>query len=360
MRIAIDGRELGGETTGVGRYLQRLLGEWARSAPKAHQFTVYSPDGRVALPPDFPGEVALVAGGGGTRWEQGALAAQVRRDRPDVFFAPGYTAPLLSHVPTVVVIHDVSFAAHPEWFPRREGLRRRVLGRMAARRARVVLTMSNFSRHEIVRCFGVGPNRVRVIPLGVGLDVPPDGSVRRERLVLFVGSIFNRRHVPSLIDAFAEVAAADPDARLELVGRNRTHPRQDLLAIAKAAGAGDRVRVRDWVSDSELSALYRRAAAFAFLSEYEGFGLTPLEALAAGVPPVVLDTAVAREVYGEAAIFVATLEKAEVARALAAALDKSGPRRRAVLAAAPAVLTRYSWVRTAADTLAALEEAARP
>ena len=224
---------------------------------------------------------------------------------PDVFFAPGYTAPLATGVPLVVAMHDVSFAAHPEWYRWREGLRRRWLARLAARQARTLVTISEFSRGEIVRHLGITADRVRVIPLGVGLHGAVASATTREPLVLFVGSIFNRRHLPALLDGFSRLAGRRPDVRLEIVGANRTHPHIDLQALAAAAAPG-RVRIRDWVDDAELRSLYQRSAAFAFLSEYEGFGLTPLEALAAGIPPVVLDTAVAREVLGDAALYVAT------------------------------------------------------
>jgi glycosyltransferase involved in cell wall biosynthesis len=359
VRIAIDGRELSGETTGVGRYLQHLLLEWARlSEANAHRFSIYSPDGRIGLPPDFPGEVVLAPGAGGTRWEQGRLAALLRKDRPDVLFAPGYTAPIVHHIPTVLVIHDVSFLAHPEWFGRREGLRRRVVVRLSASRARRILTVSQFSRDEIIRRLGISATRVRVIHHG--LPAPRAAvTVTREPLVLYVGSLFNRRHIPELIDGFARVAAANPAVRLMLVGRNRTHPRQEPEALARDAGVGDRVVVRDWIDDVALAEAYGRASAFAFLSEYEGFGFTPLEALAAGVPPVVLDTPVAREVYGDASIRIATPNPDAIAGALTEALAQEGDVRRAVLAAAPAVLARYSWTATARQTLAAIEEAAR-
>jgi glycosyltransferase involved in cell wall biosynthesis len=317
---------------------------------------VYSPDGAIGLPPDLNGEVALTPGAGGTRWEQGALAAAVRRDRPDVFFAPGYTGPLLTPVPLVAAIHDVSFAAHPEWFRPREGWRRRLLARATARRARSIVTISEFSRSEIVRHLDVPPDRVRVIPLGV--DVHPSPAVMRDPLVLYVGSIFNRRHVPVLVQAFARVAASNPGICLELVGSNRTHPRQDIHALARVSGVEDRIAIRDYVSDAELMRLYERAAVFAFLSEYEGFGLTPVEALAAGAVPVVLDTPVAREAYGEAAVRVAEPDPVQVAVALQAALDYSNPTRRAVLGAATGVLAKYDWRLTASRTLALLEESA--
>ena len=88
----------------------------------------------------------------------------------------------------------------------------------------------------------------------------------------------------------AEVA----DARLAIVGDDRTWPPVDLRAVAAAHAVADRVRFANYVSDQELAELYGTASVFAFLSEYEGFGLTPLEALSAGVPVVVLDTPVAR------------------------------------------------------------------
>ncbi len=111
---------------------------------------------------------------------------------------------------------------------------------------------------------------------------PP--AVRREPLVLYVGSIFNRRRVPDLIAAFALVRERVPDARLDIIGENRTFPHQDIEALCRASGAGDRIRVRSYVEDAELAEAFRTASVFAFLSEYEGFGLTPLEALARGVP----------------------------------------------------------------------------
>ncbi len=356
MRIGIDARELSGHPTGVGRYLQRLLREWAL-APHGHTFSLYSPDGRLALPPDLPGEIVRVPGAGGTWWEQGALAGRLRQDRPDVFLAPGYTAPVRAGVPTVVAIHDVSFLAHPEWFTWREGTRRRWLTRLSAARARRIVTISAFSRDQIVHHLGLPADRVTIVPLGVGLEHRPAGHVLREPLVLFVGTILNRRHLPLLVEAFGRLAARRRDVRLAIVGRNRTHPFEDIGQAAAVAGVSDRVRLHDWISDAELGSLYARASAFAFLSEYEGLGLTPLEALSAGIPPVVLDTPVARDAYGDAAIRVA-LSADDVAAALAEALDEHSPRRTAVMRAAPAVLARYDWRRTAADTLSVLAQAA--
>jgi hypothetical protein len=176
--------------------------------------------------------------------------------------------------------------------------------------------------------------------------------------VLYVGSIFNRRRLRDLIRAFAIVARTHTELRLEIVGDDRSHPHEDLPAIAAGAGVADRVNIRAYVPDAALADLYSRAAVFAFLSEYEGFGLTPLEAMAHGVPPLVLDTPVAREIYGDAAMFVPREDLEATADAIRRLLFDAQTRA-SLLARAPAVLGRYSWQRTARETLAALESAAR-
>jgi glycosyltransferase involved in cell wall biosynthesis len=358
--VAVDGRELCGKPTGVGRYLSELLVEWGRSADaRRHQWLLYAPSAP-AVPAAFTDQVRLLPGAGGTRWEQWTLARALAANRPDVLFAPGYSAPLTAPCPIVVAIHDVSFAARPDWFTRREGSRRRVITRWSARRARLILTISAFSKREVAHRLGIAPDRIRVTALGVRRPVATPR--RREPLILYVGSIFARRHVDALVDAFVtHVASAVPDARLEIVGENRLASGPALLRSLELAPAAvrARVRLRSYVDEATLQDLYSRAAVFAFLSEYEGFGLTPLEAMAHGVPPVVLDTEVAREVYGPAARYLPPGPglSADVGRALVSILTDEGERTR-LLEEAPGVLSRYDWSRTAAETLSALEEAA--
>jgi glycosyltransferase involved in cell wall biosynthesis len=259
----------------------------------------------------------------------------------------------------VVAIHDVSFAARPDWFTTREGLRRRWLSRQSAMQARAIITISQFSRREIVDRFGVGESQVQVIPPGID-RLAPQPRAAQERTafnVLFVGSIFNRRHLPELIRAFGPLARKYPAAMLDLVGENRSHPHQNLTSVIENEGLAGRAQWRPRVTEEELGALYGGARAFAFLSEYEGLGLTPLEAIAMGVPAVLLDTAVARESCGDAALYVPLEDHGQATRALEALLFDDAVRRR-LLAAAPDVLSRYSWPRAARDTLAVLERAA--
>jgi glycosyltransferase involved in cell wall biosynthesis len=359
MRIAIDARELSGRPTGVGRYLSELLSAWGDLPGAAHhEFVLCAPE--MVRAPDSLNASVVIAPGRGTYWEQVGLARLVAGARADVLFAPGYTAPLFGSVPLVVAVHDVSFSAHPEWFSWREGIRRRVITRLAVRKAAKVITISDFSKQEIVRCLGVPHSKVEVIYLGVtALSAEAQPPHRdREASTLFVGSLFNRRHIPELIAGFEQVAARHPLARLDLVGDNRTRPYIDVDALIARSSARDRIRARAYVSDEELAALYRRARAFVFLSEYEGFAMTPLEALGEDVPIVLLATDVAREIYGPAATYVERPEAALIADGLERALFDDTERAR-TLAAAPAQLERYSWRECAQRTLQILLACAR-
>jgi glycosyltransferase involved in cell wall biosynthesis len=357
LHVAIDGRELVGKPTGVGRYVREVLRAWQRAGisdrysiviPTEPPGDIADADGRISWvvePADFPG----------TWWEQTRLRRVVNRLSPDVLFAAGYTAPLFVTCPVVLAVYDVSFCAHPEWFSFREGARRRWLTRASARRARAIVTISEFSKQEIVRWLGVPADRITLAPPGAP-DVPPQPAADRPPVVLFVGSLFNRRRIPELLAGFALTARRVPDARLVLVGDNRTSPRQDPLGLARDLGIGDRVEWHAYVDDGQLEAFYRRARVFAFLSDYEGFGMTPLEALAQGAPPVVLDTPLSREVYGAGAQLV-TADAESIADALTALLTDPEARD-ALLIEGRRQMQRYSWERTAATLADLLRRAA--
>lgn len=357
MRVAIDARELCGHQTGVGRYLSELLTAWtSNDRARRHEWTLIA---HAPIPgaEAWPVTTLIVNGSGGTAWEQATLPGAVAGSGADVMFAPGYTAPLTVAAPLVLTIHDVSYFAHPEWFSFREGTRRRLLTAWSARRARAVITDSDFSRSEIERFIGV--NNVRAIPLGLGRSEarPSNASSNDRASILYVGSLFERRRVDRLLASFDQVVARVPNATLDIVGENRTRG-TDFEALRRQSKHADRIHLRSYVDEATLARLYGDASVFVFLSEYEGFGLTPLEALAQGVPPVVLDTPIARETCGDAAKYVSpAAPNSEIAGTIAD-LITNDESRRAVLSRADAVLGRYDWSRTAGETLTVLEEAA--
>ena len=355
MRIGIDARELSGRPTGVGRYLAGLLREWAAAdSARAHEFVLYAAEPLAISIDERRFSTRRIPGSAGTWWEQLQLPPVAAADHLDVFFAPAYTAPIRLRIPIVLAIHDLSYMAHPEWFPLREGIRRRWLTRASARRARAIVTLSEFSKREILDRLPVAASNVHAIRIGI--DAPAAAAaVDGQPRILYVGSIFNRRRVVDLIRGTAALARRFPDVTLDIVGDNRTFPRENIEKAIAISVLSRRARWHRYAAPDQVRALYQGARVFAFLSEYEVLGTTPLEALACGVPPVVLDTEVARESLGDAAVFVPfNGDVPAIARALETALFDAGVRAQ-VLAAAPAALARYSWPRAAAETLAVLE-----
>jgi glycosyltransferase involved in cell wall biosynthesis len=359
LHIGVDGRELVGRSTGVGRYVLEMLRAWSADPGFPHQVTVILPGPPPptlrALEPRVQWDVEP-SEAAGTVWEQTRLPRALSRQHVDVFFAAGYTAPIRLASPFVVALYDVSFFAHPEWFSRREGLRRRWLSRLAARRASSIITISQFSAEEIVRWIGVPRDRIRIAPPGAPPSDDDERPRPRQPLVLFVGSLFNRRHIPDLLHAFALTLSQVPDARLVLVGDNRTNPPIDPKALAEDLGIASSVAWLKYIDEAELARLYSEARVFAFLSDYEGFAMTPMEAIALGAPPVLLDTPISREVYGDAARVVSA-EPMDISEALTSLLTDDAAHG-ALMEAGRRRLSMYSWGRSAGVIRRALEEAA--
>ena len=274
-----------------------------------HTFVLYAHE--TVSTPLRERRAARHSGPAGTAWEQLALPKAARQDRLDVFFAPGYTAPLLLNTPTVVLVHDISFAAHPEWFRWKEGLRRRWLTRWSCqpREARADRFGSRATRNHFALRASGDPRAVHLS--GGHFTCAADVAVARrhgarEPVVLFVGSVFNRRHLPDLIRAFKPIATA-PSGRAPGNRRRQSHvsARRSCRRSLRRKGSPRGCRFGRTCPTTTSPSCMGSARAFALLSEYEGFGHPPLEALGSGVPSVLLDTDVAREVCGDAALYVA-------------------------------------------------------
>jgi glycosyltransferase involved in cell wall biosynthesis len=209
-----------------------------------------------------------------------------------------------------------------------------------------------------VEHLGVAGGKVRIVRHGIDprrASPPPGVSAP---LILYVGSILNRRHVSDLVRAFARIAGDWPEARLVIAGDNRTQPYEDPAALAADLGIAKHVDVRSYVPEDDLDGLYAGAALFVFLSEYEGFGFPPLEAMSAGVPVVVGDTPAARETCGDAATYVPIGDVAATSAAMRTLLQDDDLRAGQIARGTP-VLRRYQWNVAAAETLGALLDAAR-
>ncbi len=301
----------------------------------------------------------------GLAWQELRLPRAAERDRLDVFFAPAYSCPLRLRVPRVTSVHDLSFFSWPDDMSPFEGLRRRLLVAASARASARLVVDCDFGRRELLARFPDVAGRVAAIPLGPDDDLPapPPREAARRQLgidglrVLTVGSIFNRRRFPVLLDAMGRVRRSGVPASLDVVGDNRTAPRLDLPRAVQQAGLSDAVSLLGFVSDDELVLRYAAADAFVFLSEYEGFGLPVLEAMVRGLPVVTSTRPSLGELFAGAALLVDPSDAVAVARALRRLFTEPGVRD-ALLARGSARARQFSWTQTAERTLAVLREAA--
>jgi len=260
----------------------------------------------------------------GIIWQERDLPPAANADHLDVFFAPAYFCPLGLNVPRVTTVHDMSFYSVPHDFSPREGLRRRLLVRWSIAVSHRVLTVSEFSRREITTYFPAAADRVRVIPEAADteLPAPPSRDDARQSLgvegpyVLSVGSVLNRRHLPTLFEALRPLTRLWPDLRLEVVGDNRTHPPLDLPAAARRAGVERNVCLSGFLDDGHLALRYAAADVVVYLSEYEGFGLPVLEALSRSLPVLTSRRPATGELFAGAAVLAEPDDAREIAEKL--------------------------------------------
>ena len=308
----------------MARYLASVLGEWARTDLPFGRVTLFSPeplpDG--VLPAEHPFDVHVLPAASARLWGQWQLPRAARG--VDLLFCPAYVAPAVYGGRYVVVMHDALLEVLPQAFSR-QVLRRNLFRRSACHAARV-LTPSEASRRDLVRVYGLDPGRVRAIHLGVedrfaGASEEDATRVRQRYslgtspIVLFVGKLSQRRNLPNLVRAVAALRARHGARHLlVLAGENYLDLR--LEDLARELGAGEALRILGFVPDEDLPGLYRAAETFVYPSEYEGFGIPVLEAMAAGTPAVTLDNSSLSEVAGDAAVLLRTADVEELAGAL--------------------------------------------
>jgi len=367
LRLSLDVSAVPARAVGAGHYTLHLAGALASRTDvdltlfgrrdDILRWPVVAPDARLvsAAPSSRPLRLA---------WEQVRLPRLLARSGVAVHHGPHYTMPERSSVPTVVTVHDLSFFEAPEWHERSKVLVfKRAIAR-AARAAAAVVCPSQVTADELARWCRVDAE-LFVAPHGVDTavfrpDEPRPGADRASlnavdrRLadgrpyLLFVGTLEPRKDVPTLVGAFARVAARHPDALLVLAGGAGWGLDAVEEAIA-ASGVGASILRTGYVQDETVPALLRSASAAVYPALYEGFGLPALEALACGVPLVTTSGTAMEEVAGDAAVLIPPGDLEALAEAIDAELaggpggSSSEARRRRGLDIASA----HTWARSA-------------
>ncbi len=326
MRIAMDCRAIESGATGIGTFAASALRALLQ-APPAGGLAVLARPG-AGLGGNVPASV-LVIEVGPTRplWYELELPVLLEEERADIFFSPLFACPVVRGARYVVAIHDVFPESHPELCTAEFGeFWKRRLG-SSLRAACHALTVSEWSKRQIVERLGLSPDRVTVVRQSVGdeFQVLEPGAIapvlgkyglRGGGYVLYVGALDPRKNLERLIGAFARLSG--DRLRLVLTGKAVTKG-YDLAAAARRRGIEGRVSLLGHVEQGDLPALYGGARAFAFPSLAEGFGRPPIEAMACGVPVVASARTALPETCGDAAL----LPDAEDETALADCLERA-------------------------------------
>ena len=341
--VAIDADVLGRQRTGDESYVRNLLRELPDVAPDLRFAAI------TRRPELVPGDIEAIELRARSQIHRMSISLPrlLRQVQPALAHFQ-YAVPLRYRGRSLITVHDLSFEAGANLTGARDRFVFRRAVRRSVRRATGVITVSEFTRTELVRHYGLSPERVFVHANGLDPAFHPaagpavgqsDTRSERRPYGLFVGTLSPRKDPVSAVEA---IALVQPELDLLMVG-----PDQGSEAAVRAAidrlGLAGRVRLLGHVETTKLAALYRDAACLVFPSLYEGFGLPVLEAMASGTPVVAANTSAVPEVVGDAAVLV------EPARpsALAGGIERAIADRERLTRLGYQRASQFSWRATA-------------
>jgi glycosyltransferase involved in cell wall biosynthesis len=292
----------------------------------------------------------------------------MRRDDVDLHFSPSYFLPLIKVCPSVVVVYDITFKVHPEWFAKdRRFIFDDVFWR-EVKRAERIITVSEHSRGDIEKTLGVAPGKITVIPAAADdLFHPVQEEERLEELrhrlglskgfLFTAGSIHTRRNLERLIEAAAEASRLlGSELQLLILGTTAPFsPPVDIWGTARRCGMEKRIIHLEYVSEEELLLLYNACGMFVCPSLYEGFGLPVIEAMSCGTPVACSNTTSLPEVGGEAVLYFDPLSVEEMAGAVAR-ISRDEKLREELSEAGMSRAASFSWRRAAEETHRVFQE----
>lgn len=294
--MIVNTRNLIGHTTGVQRYTKSIIDHLLN---KDVNILELSP------------ARSFSSGIKGHIWEQFVLPSQFKKigNGKQILWSPSNTGPL-SIQNQVVTIHDTVPFDHPEWLNSKFVSWYKFMQPILVKKAKHIITISEFSKQKIMEHMNVPENRISVIYNGVDL-IKADWNRQVEikyshigRYILSVGSLEPRKNIQRLISAFEQFKITSKcDLKLVIVGK------EGVDRVFKKEGANKNVKQKDiiytgHISDAELNYLYTHAQGFCYPSMYEGFGLPPLEAMCYGIPVLTSDNSALKELCQNRAVLV--------------------------------------------------------
>lgn len=378
MLIGIDGNEANVEKrVGIGEYAFQLLTRFAQYQISDIKYQIYLKNEPL---PSLPAENenwkyrVLKPGKLWTQWRL-PLDLFLHNPKPDVFFSPTHYAPRFSPAPTVVSVMDLSYIYFPELFNKKDLLQLKNWTSYSVKKAKKVFTISNSSKSDIIKEYDVPLSKVIVTHLGIkGLSSlkPHIYSMSElkakygltDNYILFVGTLQPRKNIKRLIEAFhklvsvkGQVSSIKEDLQLIIVGR-RGWLYEEILNTPKELEIEDKVKFLENIGDDELPLFYKNALCFVFPSLYEGFGLPVLEAMKHGCPVITSNVSSLPEAGGDAALYVDPENVDDIAKKMKQLIGDE-KLRKSYIEKGREQIKKFSWEKTAKETLTVLQEIAK-
>lgn len=287
------------------------------------------------------------------------LALYFHRPRPGVFFTPGHYAPRWSPCPTVISIMDLSYICFPVMFRRGDLWQLRRWTAYSVKKAKAILTISEFSKNAIIKYYHINENKIVVTYPGVKKLIVKNKNLLKKYSVdsdyiLYVGSLQPRKNLLRLIEAYNILLSQYPDIKLVIVGK-KGWLYEDIFKKVRELKLERKVIFTGYVPDEDLPAFYQNAQCFVLVSLYEGFGLPVLEAMNYGCPVVASNVSSLPEVVGQAGVLVNPENVEEIAQGIKEAIKK----RKTLVARGLKQAKKFSWEKCARETLGVLEKVAK-
>jgi glycosyltransferase involved in cell wall biosynthesis len=375
MRVTIDVSPAINGKAGLGRYAAAL----ARASADAHpgELRLFANrTRRAALPPELAGLPLHTIAAGYKPWRMAAWLGQIARlpfnrllpeGGADVYHATEHLLIPLKGVHTVLTVHDLIYTLFPRHHKKLNYWFLNAAMPLFVRRADRIITVSEASRHDLVRLYGTPPEKITVVYEAAAPHFrpqPPDrvAEVRAryhlpERYLLAVGTIEPRKNLDRLVEALARLRREQPDLRLVVVGSMGWLTGGFLEAIERT-GQQEAVIRPGYVPDEDLPAVYAGAAVSVLASLYEGFGLPVLEAMACGSPVACSATSSVGEIAGGAALTFDPASVEDITAVLRRTLADE-PLRAALREQGFARAAEFSWARAAEETWQVYESAVK-
>jgi glycosyltransferase involved in cell wall biosynthesis len=277
----------------------------------------------------------------------------------DVFFSPTHYLPVNYKVPSVISVLDVSYLKFPSLFKGKDLLMLKYWGKYSIKKARKIITISESSKNDIIKSYGVSPGKIAVVYPGIKkLNFANDYKMSdlKEKFgidseyILFVGTLQPRKNIVRLIEAFSKLKT---DSKLVVVGR-RGWQYEEILGAPEKFGVKHRVIFIENAGDEDLPSLYKNAQFFILPSLYEGFGLPILEAMQNSCPVITSNISSLPEAGGDGALYVDPQSTDDIASKMQKLLDDESLRRELIKKGHEQV-KKFSWEKSAKETLKVLE-----